>query len=428
LCVFTFGSVEVHEVFLRRVLAAMEKCRLRLQPAKCEVFRTHWHFLGHVISNEGMSQSANKLQAILNWPMLTDLKSVRSFASLFSYYRKFVKDFAQIERPLTDLLRADGWKKPFAPEVLEAFENLKVALTTSPVLKFFDVHAESTLSVDASGYSIGDVLHQTDADGNVRPVGFCSRRLTDEEMKYNTYDRELVGLWEEVLHFRHWLLGIPFKVKTDHCSLRWLLSQPELTGQRQRWLTVLQESRITEIIHVAGVFNVVADVLSRYPDPQEQSYDHLIPENSNMDVRFSNLVAIVNHMHSGTESEAGAEVPCTADTGSIYVDLRAMATQTVRRRRDSQEFRRMLREADGDIERLRQAAASARSLPDEQLKIPGVEYGDTTTHQSYLPSPMNSCNSCNFCGSSTCDTLKTEFFNDTACNQSHLKISRRTGS
>ena len=210
--------------------------------------------------------------------MLTDLKSVRSFVSLCSYYRKFVKDFAQIARPLTDLLRADGWKKPFTSEVLEAFEHLKVALTTAPVLKFFDVHAESTLSVDASGYSIGAVLHQTDGDGTVRPVGFYSRRLTDAEMKYSTYDRELVGLRDGVLHFRHWLLGIPFKVKTDHCSLRWLLSQPELTGQRQRWLTVLQEFRITEIIHVAGVVNVVADVLSRYPDPQGQSYDHLIPE------------------------------------------------------------------------------------------------------------------------------------------------------
>ena len=408
LCVVTFGSVEVHEVLLRRILAAMEKCRLRLQPAKCEFFRLQGHFLGHVISSDGISQQANKLQAILNWPMLTDLKSVRSFVSLCSYYRKFVKDFAQIARPLTDLLRADGWKKPFPPEVLEAFEQLKVALTTAPVLKFFDVHAESTLSVDASGYSIGAVLHQTDGDGIVRPVGFYSRRLTDAEMKYSTYDRELVGLRDGVLHFRHWLLGIPFKVKTDHCSLRWLLSQPELTGQRQRWLTVLQEFRITEIIHVAGVVNVVADVLSRYPDPQGQSYDHLIPEHGNMDVRFSNLEEIVNHWHSVDASDGDA-VHGTADTGSIYMDLRAMTTQTARRRRDSQEFKRMLREADGDIERLRQAASSARSLPDEQLTIPSVEYGEATTQQSYLPLPMSSCSSCNFCGSSTCDTIKMEF-------------------
>ena len=111
-----------------------------------------------------------------------------------------------------------------APEVLEAFENLKVDLTTAPVLNFFDVNAESTLSVDVSCYSIGTVLHQTDADGNVRPVGFYSRRLTDVEMKYSTYDRELVGLRDGVLHFRHWLLGIPFRFKTDHCSLRWLMS------------------------------------------------------------------------------------------------------------------------------------------------------------------------------------------------------------
>ena len=113
LCVVFFGNVEVHEVLLRRILAAMEKCRLRLQPAKCEFFRTYGHFLGHVISSEGISQQASKMQAILHWPMLTDLKSVRRFVSLCSYYRKFVKDFPRIARPLTDLLRADGWKKPF---------------------------------------------------------------------------------------------------------------------------------------------------------------------------------------------------------------------------------------------------------------------------------------------------------------------------
>jgi len=310
---------------------------------------------------------------------------------------------------LTDLLRADGWKKPFAPEVLEAFENLKVALTTAPVLKFFDVNAESTLSVDASGYSIGAVLHQTDADGNVRPVGFYSRRLTDVEMKYSIYDRELVGLRDGVLHFRHWLLGVPFRVKTDHCSLRWLMSQPELTGQRQRWLTVLQEFRITEIVHVAGAVNVVADVLSRYPDPQGQSYDHLIPDNGNMDVRFSNLIAEVNNLHPGADTEVDEGVPWQADTGSVYLDLRAMSTKPERRRRDSQEFRRMLREADGDIERLRKAAASARSIPDEQLEIPSVDYGEEATLPSYLPAPLRSGKSCDFCGSSTCDTLKTEF-------------------
>ena len=80
-----------------------------------------------------------------------------------------------------------------------------------------------------------------------------------------------------VLHFRHQLLGVRFVIRTDHSSLKWLLSQPELSGQRQRWMAVLSQFQMTEIAHVPGVRNVVADVLSRYPDPNGPSYEHLIP-------------------------------------------------------------------------------------------------------------------------------------------------------
>ena len=79
-----------------------------------------------------------------------------------------------------------------------------------------------------------------------------------------------------VLHFRHQLLGIPFTVRTDHCSLRWLLIQPEIPGQRQRWMAVLSQFQFTEIVH--GVQNIVADVLSRYADPQGPSSEHWIPQ------------------------------------------------------------------------------------------------------------------------------------------------------
>jgi hypothetical protein len=79
----------------------MESCKLRVQPAKCEFFRTHGAFLGHVLSQDGVSQQVSKIEAIKNWPELTDLKSVRAFVSLCSYYRKFIKDFAGLAQPLT---------------------------------------------------------------------------------------------------------------------------------------------------------------------------------------------------------------------------------------------------------------------------------------------------------------------------------------
>ncbi len=104
-------------------------------------------------------------------------------------------------------------------------------MISSPVLPYFTVHAVATdLYCDASGGSIGTVLQKTDKDGEVRPVGFYSRKLTPPEEHYNTYDREMVGLCDSCLHFRYQVLGVPFTVRTDHTNLRWILCQPDLTA------------------------------------------------------------------------------------------------------------------------------------------------------------------------------------------------------
>jgi hypothetical protein len=97
------------------------------------------------------------------------------------------------------------------------------------------------------------------------------RKLTSAEERYNTYDRELVGMRDSCLHFRYQLLGVPFTVLTDHSSLRWILSQPDLTAILQRWLVILSQFQMTEISHVTGKDNVVADALSRYPELVQQS-------------------------------------------------------------------------------------------------------------------------------------------------------------
>ena len=180
------------------VLDALNRADARIQPGKCEFFRSRADFLGHNLSATGISQQDSKIAAINNWPPLTDLKSVRSFVSLCSYYRKFIKDFAKIAQPLTDLMKSDGWRTPDFPEALQAVANLKQAITTAPVLAYFDVKAKTDLYVDASGLSIGGVLQQDDENGDSRPVGFYSRRLQGAEVQYSTYDRELLGLRDSV--------------------------------------------------------------------------------------------------------------------------------------------------------------------------------------------------------------------------------------
>ena len=288
--VITFGSIEEHEIFLRRILLTMEKQNVRIQPPKCEFFRKEANFLGHVLTYEGIRQQPSKLTAITNFPPLKDLKTVRSFVSLCSYYRKFVKDFAGIARPLTDLLKADGWKTPIPDDAQKAFGHLKTALTTAPVLSYFDVSAPTKVSVDASGYAIGGVLEQeTAADGHTawHPIGFYSRRLTSQESSKSAYDRELIGLRDTCLAFRHLLLGVPFTVYTDHQSLRWLFSQQELTGIHQRWLATLSQFDMVEIKHIEGRHNIVPDTLSRFPQEDGESFEHLIAP-GNMETSFSN--------------------------------------------------------------------------------------------------------------------------------------------
>ena len=287
--IVSFGNRDVHEMLLRQVIQALDKARARIQPNKCEFFRSQVDFLGHSLSAAGISQQDKKLEAVRNFPPLTSVKHVRAFVSLCSFYRRYIHKFAEIAQPLTDLMREGGWKDPESPDVLEAFEKLKTALTSAPVLAYFDVTAKTDLFTDASLIAIGGVVQQTDKDGNSRPVGFYSRRLTPTEARYDTYERELLGVKDSLLSFRHWLLGVPVTVRTDHDSLRWLMSQQDISGKRLRWLAIISEFNVTEIKHVPGSSNVVADVLSRYPDPEGVNYNDTLDSYTNMDVRFSSL-------------------------------------------------------------------------------------------------------------------------------------------
>jgi hypothetical protein len=147
------------------------------------------------------------------------------------------------------------------------FHSLKAQLTSSPVLTPYDPGAAHTVIVtDASKFALGAALMQGESLVALRPVGFYSRKLSKAEREYPTREQELLGIKEALRVWKHYTMAMPVEVKTDHDSLRFINSQPNLTGQLARWFGTLSEYNLKEIRHIPGKDNVVADALSRCPD------------------------------------------------------------------------------------------------------------------------------------------------------------------
>ena len=200
-----------------------------------------------------------KTEAVENWPTPQSVHELRFFLGLANYYRKFVKDFAKITRPMTKLLHKDETFK-WTSDQEEAFQTLKKKLVTAPVLRTPDFDLEFIVTTDASDYAIGQVLSQDDGHGS-RPVAYESRKLTPAELNYPIHEKELLAIVHALKIWRVYLEGHHFKIITDHRSLVYFNTQPTLSRRQARWNELLQEYDF-EIIHKPGKTNVVADALS----------------------------------------------------------------------------------------------------------------------------------------------------------------------
>jgi hypothetical protein len=184
-------------------------------------------YLGHVISADGITMDEQKVQVVLDWPLPRSVRAVRAFLGLAGYYRLFIKNYGAIATPLTVLLKKDAFK--WSAEAVEAFRALQRALTTTPILQLSDFDHNFVMECDASGTGLGAVLHQ---GGSL--VACFSHQLVPRHTKLAAYERELIGLVQAVWHWRPYLWGRPFLIKTDHFSLKFLLDQ--------RLATILQLS------------------------------------------------------------------------------------------------------------------------------------------------------------------------------------------
>lgn len=253
---------QTHLERLRLVLERLRSASLTLKPSKCLFGYKELKILGHVVSAKGILPDPAKITAIREFPPPRRLRNLRSFLGLANYYRKFVKDFTKITKPLTLLTRKDinfHW----TDEQQNAFENLKSALTSSPVLRHFDEKLPIEVHTDASDLGLGASLVQRE-DGETRPVLYASRRLSDAEVKYNTTQKELLAIVWAVGLFRQYLWGKRFDVVVDHHALCWLNQSKDINGRVARWSLKLAEYDY-QIKHKSGKMHVVPDCLSRNP-------------------------------------------------------------------------------------------------------------------------------------------------------------------
>ncbi|RXN25500.1 Retrovirus-related Pol polyprotein from transposon 297 [Labeo rohita] len=284
--IIVFGrTLEEHEERLLKVLDRLQECGLKVSIDKCQFCQSQVRYVGHIVSAAGVSPDPAKIEAVTRWKMPTDLKSLRSFLGFCGFYRRFIKDYSAIVRPLTELTKGypptsgqnrkavDAKKyykesEPFGERwddnCTAAFSKIIYSLTHAPVLAFADPTRPYVLHVDASLSGLGAVLNQ-EHPGGLRPVAYASRKLSASEQRYPIHQLEFLALkWAVVDKFHDYLYGAQFVVKTDNNPLTYVLSSAKLNTTGHRWLAALATYNFS-LQYKPGSHNIDADVLSRYP-------------------------------------------------------------------------------------------------------------------------------------------------------------------
>ncbi|GBG80067.1 hypothetical protein CBR_g30433 [Chara braunii] len=256
-------TVEEHLAHLDKVLSLLRQHKFKINGEKCEFGRTRVLYLGHEISAEGLKPDNAKVASIRDWPCPQSVTEMTSFLGMTGYYRTFVKNYSIMAAPLTDLTRLDTpWE--WTDECEAAFRHLKHASTLYEVLKLPDPDKSFIVTTDASQYGIGAVLAQQEGP-KLRPVEYMSKKMPSQKLAKSTYEKELYAVYKALTHWRHYLLGRFFILRTDHQTLRWMRTQSVLSDALKRWIEVIEQYDF-DPQYLKGEYNKVVDALSRKPD------------------------------------------------------------------------------------------------------------------------------------------------------------------
>lgn len=257
------ATFEEHLVVLEEVAKCLTRANLTINVEKSKFCYQELKYLGFIVGNGHIKTDESKVAAVRDFPEPKSPKQLRRFLGMSGWYRRFIKDYATLAAPLHDCLKKDKLKKFALTEAaITAFNRIKQAMISAPVLVNPDFEKHFYIQCDASSEGVGGVLFQIDVEDNERPIAYMSTKLNKAQRNYSVTELECYAAILSVKKFRPYVEGLPFTIITDHASLKWLMSQKDLTGRLARWSLKLQCFNFN-IMHRKGSENIVPDTLSR---------------------------------------------------------------------------------------------------------------------------------------------------------------------
>jgi len=256
---------EEHNRLVKEVLGRLQQNGLAVSPEKCVWKAKEVEFLGYVIGREGIKMSKGKVKAVLSWKTPKSLTEVQSFLGFANFYRRFIKDYSRIARPLTELTKKETGRSWAWNEHAEAaFQELKNRFTTAPILAHFDAQQPVIIETDASDFAIGAVLSQRDKEKRLHPIAFHSRKFSPAEINYEIHDKELLAVVDAFKHWRRYCEGAIHQIQvfSDHQNLKYFTTTKVLNRRQARWTQELAGIDF-RIYYQPGTQNGKPDALSR---------------------------------------------------------------------------------------------------------------------------------------------------------------------
>lgn len=266
-------NLEEHRIHVGKVLQALQDADLQLDIKKCEFEVEEVGYLGMIIGKNGVRMDPAKVQAVVEWASPTSVKDVQAFLGFANFYRRFIKGFSRITKPLVDLTKkSTRWS--WSDRCQEAFQLLKDSFTQAPILRHFDPERQVFIETDASDYVSSGILSQKDDDGVLHPVAFMSKKHSPAECNYEIYDKELLAIIRCFEGWRSELEGaaFPITVLSDHRNLMYFMTTKQLTRRQVRWAEFLSEFDF-EISFVDGKSHGKPDAFTRRSQDLPQSKD-----------------------------------------------------------------------------------------------------------------------------------------------------------